>query len=147
MQNMFRSLLDAILYVAAFVLMCLPFLGLLFGVSIALSLLGWACGSAFEETYFLVAWKVYVGFAIVTFPFLITVDFLHQSAWRGGSHTLVRFVRDRSLEAISVDLLGALLWPWTWFVLNLNLGSWGSCFAEAVCCSIAYWTVGWNRQR
>lgn len=120
-------------------LVFLHYLGLLFGLSIiAAAIAGWGFGITAMFTYLAVAWKVYVGLGTFTFAFLTTFSFQHCCV---GMQSFRSHLKHKGLLDVGTNLLGAIIWPWSWFNLGLNLSGWGMSLADAMINAIMYWLV------
>lgn len=121
------------------VLLFAPYLGLLFAVSlIAATVAHWGVGMPLAAVYFSVGWKLYLGLGVFTFAFLMTFAFQHCCV---GLQSFSAHLKHRGWKGVFEDVLGALIWPWCWFILDRNLKSWGLSFADAVINAFAYWFV------
>lgn len=121
------------------VLVLLPYLGLLFAVSIiAAAIASWGFGVAVAFVYFSIAWKVYMGLAVFTFAFLTTFSFQHCCV---GMHSFRSHLRHKGWEDVGGNLLGAIIWPCTWFCLAHNLVGWGLSLPDAMINAVMYWLV------
>jgi|GEM_PF-5599804 hypothetical protein len=115
------------------------YLGLLFAASIAAAAIaGWAFGVSAAFTYLAIAWKVYAGLGIFTFAFLTTFSFQHCCV---GMQSFRSHLEHKGWRDVGENLLGAIIWPWSWFCLDRFLKGWFMDLPTAILNAIEYWLV------
>ncbi len=120
-------------------LVFLHYLGLLFAASIvAAAVAGWGFEVSAAFAYLAVAWKVYAGLGIFTFAFLTTFSFQHCCV---GMQSLSSHLRHKGWKDVGGNLLGAIIWPWSWFCLDRFLKGWFMDLPSAILNAIEYWLV------
>lgn len=132
-----RKIGHTILGIFALLLLLSPYLGLIFGISLVVA----GVGSIFYTKifpYLLLGLKVYGGFTI--FTFLILLTFRYQNCCVGIS-TFIRHIRHSVSETFTEDILGSVIWPWSWYIMNRNLSSWGLPWGEVIFQAFRHWLI------
>jgi hypothetical protein len=113
--------------------------GLVFAASmIAAAVAGWGFDVEWAFAYLAVAWKVYAGLGVFTFAFLTTFSFQHCCA---GVQSFRSHLKHAGWVNTGGNLLGAIIWPWSWFNLGRNLAGWGMSLPDAMINAVMYWLV------
>jgi len=131
--------------VAALLLILSPYIGLAFSVSIIVSVIGMFVSDILVfGAYFSVAWKIY--FVMAVFSFFVFVTFQYQNCCFG----LKGFAKhlSHSLDYLFGNLLSALIWPWSWYKMDVAYSSWGLPWGQIVCNAFHHWFVdAWKGAR
>ena len=137
-----KVLLETLKWVTFPLFLALVFIhaiGLVFAASmIAAGIAGWGFGISAALAYFAIGWKVYVGLGVFSFAFLTTFSFQHCCV---GMQSFRSHLKHAGWADVGQNLLGAIIWPWSWFNLGRNLMGWGMNLPDAMINAVVYWLV------
>jgi len=125
--------------VLALVALLSPYLALILGLSLIATGAAALLGVSAVAGYFSVGVIVYGVFAIFTFAYLVTFAYLQCCV---GLDSFWNHLRHRGWQETGFDLLGAVIWPWVWFVFDRNLHAFRLTFADSVLHVLQQWFVG-----
>lgn len=135
-----KKVLGFILALVALSLLFVPYTGFLFLFAVIIASISFffSIGSViFAGEFLSLAWKIYVGFAVVTIFCMTTFSFLHCCVGRSTFRRHMVHYGKQHVENVTIGLL----WPVSWWVIDRNLKGWYMNWMDVVFGTLEFWFV------